>query len=60
MTRALIADDEPHLVRHLQTLLALVWPELDLLPPARNGIEAAERIAAEQPDIAFSTSRCRA
>lgn len=51
--RALIADDEPLLVRHLQTLLAQAWPELTLLPPARNGLEAAERIAAEQPDFAF-------
>jgi DNA-binding LytR/AlgR family response regulator len=51
--RALIADDEPLLVRHLQSLLALAWPELTLLPPARNGLEAAERIAAEQPDFAF-------
>lgn len=51
--RALIADDEPHLVRHLQTLLGQAWPELTLLPPARNGLEAAERIAAEQPDFAF-------
>jgi DNA-binding LytR/AlgR family response regulator len=51
--RALIADDEPLLVRHLQTLLAQAWPELTMLPPARNGLEAAERIAAEQPDFAF-------
>jgi DNA-binding LytR/AlgR family response regulator len=51
--RALIADDEPNLVRHLQSLLAQAWPELTLLPPARNGLEAAERIAAEQPDFAF-------
>ncbi len=51
--RALIADDEPNLVRHLQALLAQAWPELTLLPPARNGLEAAARIAAEQPDFAF-------
>lgn len=50
---ALIADDEPHLLRHLQTLLAQAWPELELLAPARNGLEAAERIASETPDIAF-------
>jgi len=53
MTTALIADDEPHLLRHLQTLLAKAWPELTLLPPARNGLEAAERIASENPDLAF-------
>lgn len=50
---ALIADDEPHLLRHLQTLLAQAWPELRLLEPARNGLEAAARIAEQQPDIAF-------
>ncbi len=52
-TRALIADDEPHLLRHLQSLLAQAWPELELLRPARDGLEAAERIANEAPDIAF-------
>lgn len=51
--RALIADDEPNLVRHLQALLTQAWPELTQLTPARNGLEAAERIAAEQPDVAF-------
>ena len=51
--RALIADDEPHLARHLQTLLAQAWPELEILPPARNGLEASQRIAAEAPDFAF-------
>ena len=53
MTTALLADDEPHLLKHLASLLAQAWPELTLLPPARNGLEAAERIAAERPDIAF-------
>lgn len=51
--RALIADDEPHLLKHLADLLAQAWPELQLLEPARNGLEAAARIAAENPDIAF-------
>ncbi len=53
MTLALIADDEPHLARHLQGLLASAWPELSFAPAARNGIEAAERIAELQPDLAF-------
>lgn len=51
--RALIADDEPHLIRHLQALLAQAWPELDVVATARNGLEAAERIAALQPELAF-------
>ncbi len=53
MTTCLIADDEPHLVKALQAQLAALWPELDIVATARNGIEAAERIAALQPDLAF-------
>ena len=53
MTTALIADDEPHLATYLQGLLAKAWPELQVVAVARNGIEAAERIAALQPDVAF-------
>jgi len=53
MSTCLIADDEPHLARALASELAALWPELQLLHIARNGVEAAERIAALQPDIAF-------
>ena len=50
---ALIADDEPHLARALAAQLAAVWPELNVVHVARNGSEAAERIAALRPDLAF-------
>ena len=50
---ALIADDEPHLARHLGELLAAAWPGLQIVHVALNGDEAAERIAALQPAIAF-------
>ncbi|GAB4043092.1 MAG: LytTR family DNA-binding domain-containing protein [Rubrivivax sp.] len=53
MTLALIADDEPPLARHLQQQLAALWPELQFAPLARNGVDAAEAIAALNPDIAF-------
>lgn len=53
MTTCLIADDESHLARALAQALATQWPELQLLHTARNGIEAAERIAALEPDLAF-------
>ena len=53
MTTALIADDEPHLARALQTQLATLWPGLEIVAVARNGVEAAERIAALKPDLAF-------
>ena len=53
MTTALIADDEPHLAAHLREQLLALWPTLELLPMARNGVEAAEAITRLQPDIAF-------
>ncbi len=53
MTTALIADDEPHLAKALQSQLAALWPELQVVALARHGLEAAERIAALRPDIAF-------
>ena len=53
MTRALIADDEPHLAHYLRDQLLKLWPELEIVAIARNGLEAAARIAELQPDIAF-------
>jgi len=50
---ALIADDEPHLAAYLRELLKKAWPALDIVAVARNGVEAAERIAALDPDLAF-------
>ncbi len=48
---ALIAEDEPVLAQALATMLTSLWPELTLLPPARDGGEAISRALAEQPDI---------
>jgi DNA-binding LytR/AlgR family response regulator len=53
MTRALIADDEPHLARYLRDQLLLLWPELDIVHIARDGVEAAARITELEPDLAF-------
>jgi DNA-binding LytR/AlgR family response regulator len=53
MTRALIADDEPHLALYLRDQLALLWPELEIVHIARNGIEAARYIAELAPELAF-------
>jgi DNA-binding LytR/AlgR family response regulator len=50
---ALIADDEPHLARALAQQLQTLWPALQIVHLARNGLEAAEQIAVLQPDIAF-------
>lgn len=51
--RALIADDEPHLSLYLQQQLALLWPELEIVHVAVNGVDAAHAIATLQPDLAF-------
>ena len=53
MTRALIADDEQHLAHYLHDQLLKLWPELEVVAIARNGLEAAAKIAELQPDIAF-------
>jgi DNA-binding LytR/AlgR family response regulator len=53
MTRALIADDETHLAHYLRDQLAKLWPELEIVAIARNGLEAAAKVAELQPDIAF-------
>lgn len=51
--RALIADDEPHLALYLRDQLLALWPELEVVHLARNGVEAAARIAELEPDLAF-------
>jgi len=53
MTTALIADDEPHLARHLAASLQQLWPELEIVHVAEDGIDAAAAIATFMPDLAF-------
>ena len=53
MTRALIADDEAPLATYLRDQLLKLWPDLEVVAIARNGLEAAQQIAQLQPDIAF-------
>jgi DNA-binding LytR/AlgR family response regulator len=53
MTRALIADDELHLAQYLKQQLQQLWPELEIVFVAKNGLEAAEKIAELQPELAF-------
>jgi len=51
--RAIIADDEEHIAADLRARLTALWPELEVLAIARNGIEAAEMLDAAKPDVAF-------
>lgn len=50
---ALIADDEPLLREHLRAQLARLWPQLEIVPDARNGHEAVELFDQHRPDIVF-------
>jgi DNA-binding LytR/AlgR family response regulator len=51
--KAVIADDEPLLAKHLKVRLAALWPQLEIAGVAANGIEAREMIEDLRPDIAF-------
>ena len=51
--RALIADDERLMREQLRTRLVEVWPELEIVAEARNGLEAVEMTHAQHPDIVF-------
>ena len=52
-TRALIADDERLLRDQLRTRLAEVWPELEIVAEARNGMEALALTEQHHPDLVF-------
>ncbi len=50
---ALIAEDEPLLARALQAELAALWPELQIVAVAPNGLQAQRELLAQAPDVAF-------
>ena len=50
---ALIADDEAAMREQLHARLLEVWPEIDVVAMASNGVEAVELAARHQPQIAF-------
>ena len=51
--RAVIADDERLMREQLRARLGEVWPELQIVAEARNGIEAVELTRQHRPDIVF-------
>jgi DNA-binding LytR/AlgR family response regulator len=51
--RALIADDERLMREQLRARLAEVWPELEIVAEAKNGLEAVELTRAHRPDLVF-------
>ncbi|MFD2367688.1 LytR/AlgR family response regulator transcription factor [Pseudoduganella sp. GCM10020061] len=53
MTTALIVDDEAPMRDQLRARLAEVWPELQVVDEAANGIEAITLAHEHKPDIIF-------
>jgi DNA-binding LytR/AlgR family response regulator len=50
---ALIADDEEPMRAQLRSRLREVWPSLDIVAEAGNGVEAVALAGQHQPDIVF-------
>ena len=53
MTRALIAEDEPILAAVLAKTLQRLWPELEIVATAPNGVAAVEQALALRPEVLF-------
>jgi DNA-binding LytR/AlgR family response regulator len=51
--RALIADDERLMREQLRARLAEIWPSLQIVAEAKNGLEAVELTAQHRPDVVF-------
>ena len=51
--RAVLADDERLMREQLRARLKEVWPELDIVAEAKNGLEAVQLVQEHRPDIVF-------
>ncbi|RVU49720.1 LytR/AlgR family response regulator transcription factor [Rubrivivax rivuli] len=51
--RAVLADDERLMREQLRARLAEVWPELQIVAEARNGLEAVQLVNEHRPEIVF-------
>jgi DNA-binding LytR/AlgR family response regulator len=50
---AVIAEDEPVLRAQLKELLGAVWPELDVVAAAEDGLRAVSALERHHPDVLF-------
>ena len=50
---AVLADDERLMRDQLRARLAEVWPELEIVAEAKNGLEAVQLVDEHRPDIVF-------
>src|SRR2546423_11004984 len=53
MTRAVIADDEPLMRAQLRARLSELWPELEIVAEAKNGVEALAQVEELRPEVVF-------
>src|SRR2546421_8632278 len=53
MTRAVIADDERLMREQLRARLGELWPELEVIAEAKNGVEAVALVGAHRPEVVF-------
>ena len=51
--RAVLADDERLMREQLRARLAEVWPELQIVAEAKNGLEAVQMVQQHRPDVVF-------
>ena len=51
--RAVLADDERLMREQLRARLSDVWPDLDIVAEAKNGLEAVELTKEHKPDLVF-------
>ena len=51
--RGVIADDERLMRDQLKARLTEVWPELQIVGEAKNGLEAVDLVAQHHPDVVF-------
>lgn len=51
--RAVIADDERLMRDQLRARLHQVWPELEIVAEAKNGLEAVQAVSEHLPDVIF-------
>jgi len=51
--RGVIADDERLMREQLRARLAEVWPELQIVGEAKNGLEAVELVSQHRPEVVF-------
>ena len=51
--RGVIADDERLMRDQLKARLSEVWPELQIVGEAKNGLEAVDLVSQHRPDVVF-------